>query len=88
VFRYLAAVLGDVPREKFQMQHIVAQPSPHKPIAIDVAGEPLGVVIPSSEGFRFLAVRLPVFPLDGVMFETVEAAQRAAAGALNASDDD
>lgn len=70
------------------MQHITAQPELHKPIAINVEGEPLGVVIPSSEGFRFLAVRLPVFPLDGVMFESVEAAQKAAAGALNGNGDD
>jgi hypothetical protein len=65
------------------MQHSVAQPPLQKPIAIDVEGEPLGVVIPSSEGFRFMAVRLPVFSLDGVVFETVEAARRAAAGAIN-----
>jgi len=70
------------------MQHIVAQPSLHKPIAIDVEGEPLGVVIPEEQGFRFLAVRLPVFPIDGVIFESVEAARRAAAGALNGVEDD
>jgi hypothetical protein len=70
------------------MQHIVAQPPLLKPIAIDVGGEPLGVVIPSAEGFRFLAVRLPVFPLDGVVFPTVEAAQRAAAGVLSTIQDD
>ena len=70
------------------MQHIIAQPSLHKPIAIDVEGEPLGVVIPEEQGFRFLAVRLPVFPIDGVIFESVEAARRAAAGALNGVEDD
>ncbi|HVW92819.1 MAG TPA: hypothetical protein VHB74_09440 [Devosia sp.] len=70
------------------MQHIVAQPALHKPIAIDVEGEPLGVVIPEEQGYRFLAVRLPVFPIDGVVFESVEAAQRAAAGAVNAAEDD
>ena len=70
------------------MQHIVAQPPLLKPIAIDVGGEPLGVVIPSSEGFRFLAVRLPVFPLDGVVFPTIEAAQRAAAGVLSTAHED
>ena len=52
-------------------------------IAIEVAGEPQGVVIPSAEGFRFLAVRLPVFPLDGVIFESVEAARAAAAVAVD-----
>lgn len=70
------------------MQHIVAQPALHKPIAIDVEGEPLGVVIPEEQGYRFLAVRLPVFSIDGVLFESVEAAKRAAAGAVNAAEDD
>ena len=65
------------------MQHIVVQPTLQKPIAIDVDGEPQGVAIPSSEGFRFMAVRLPVFPLDGKMFATIEEAQRAAAGAID-----
>lgn len=64
------------------MQHIVAQPQLQKPIAIDVAGEPQGVVIPSPEGFRFMAVRLPVFSLDGTVFESVEAARDAAAKAI------
>jgi hypothetical protein len=65
------------------MQHIFAQPAPQKPIAIDVAGEPQGVVIPSAEGFRFLAVRLPVFPLDGKIFGTVEEARQAAANIVD-----
>lgn len=67
------------------MQHVIAPSAPLKPIAIDVEGEPLGVVIPSSEGFRFLAVRLPVFPLDGVVFDSVEAARAAAANALDST---
>lgn len=70
------------------MQHVFAQPAPQKPIPIDVEGEPLGVVIPSNEGFRFLAVRLPVFPLDGVIFESVEAARAAAANALDSTPDE
>jgi len=65
------------------MQHTSAQPPLQKPIAIEVAGEPQGVVIPSAEGFRFMAVRLPVFPLDGVIFESIEAAEAAAAIALD-----
>ena len=32
----------------------------HKPIVIEVAGEPLGVVVPHADGYRFLAVKLPV----------------------------
>ena len=64
------------------MQHTVAQLPLQKPIAINVAGEPMGVVIPSNDGYRFLAVRLSVFPLDGTVFETVEAARFAAARAV------
>ena len=70
------------------MQHTVAQQPLQKPIAIDVAGEPLGVVIPSNDGYRFLAVRLSVFPLDGTIFETVEAARFAAARAVGEIDID
>lgn len=70
------------------MQHTIAQQPLQKPIAIDVAGEPLGVVIPSEEGYRFLAVRLPVFSIDGLVFETVEAAREAAAGAVNSVEDE
>ena len=33
-------------------------------------------------GFRFMAVRFPVFPLDGKMFETVDAAKLAAHDAV------
>ena len=69
------------------MQHIFAQQPLQKPIAIDVAGEPQGVVLPSAEGFRFIAVRLPVFPLDGMMFATVEAARLAAADVVDAAED-
>ncbi|HEY4199542.1 MAG TPA: hypothetical protein VGM83_03190 [Devosiaceae bacterium] len=49
-----------------------------KPIVIEVSGEPLGVVVPHPEGFRFLAVKFPVFGIDGHTFETVEAARLAA----------
>lgn len=53
--------------------------SPARPIAIEVDGEPLGVVVPTPEGFRFLAVRYSAFGIDGQIFDSVEAA-RAAAG--------
>ena len=40
------------------MQHQpFSRPPSSKPIAIEIDGEPLGVVVPSAEGFRFLAVR-------------------------------
>lgn len=53
----------------------ISRPPAVKPIAIEVDGEPLGVVVPSDEGFRFLAVRFAAFPLDGRVFDSVEEAQ-------------
>jgi hypothetical protein len=58
------------------MQHqVVTRPPSVKPIAIEVDGEPLGVVVPSDEGFRFLAVRYAAFSQDGRIFESVEEAR-------------
>ena len=54
----------------------------HKPTVIEVAGEPLGVVIPHEGGFRFLAVKLPAFAVDGQHFETVENAHFAVSQAV------
>jgi hypothetical protein len=59
----------------------------HKPIVIEVSGEPLGVVIPSGEGFRFMAVRFPVFSIDGQVFSSVAEARMAAGFALENSPD-
>jgi hypothetical protein len=59
-----------------QHQTILRPPTP-KPIAIEVDGEPLGVVVPADEGYRFLAVRLNAFAVDGRIFTTVEAARDA-----------
>ena len=53
-----------------------------RPIVIEVAGEPQGVVVPENGGFRFLAVRLPAFAIDGVQFDSIEAARIAASEAL------
>lgn len=64
------------------MQHTVNKPSGSRPVTIAVNGEPLGVVVPDPEGFRFLAVRYNAFGIDGQTFSTVEAAQRAASAAL------
>ena len=61
------------------MQHsFVEKPNTNKPIAIEVDGEPLGVVIPEPEGFRFLAVRFNAFGIDGMTFASVEEARAAA----------
>ena len=49
----------------------ITRPPATRPIAIEIDGEPLGVVVPSDEGYRFLAVRYQAFALDGQVFETV-----------------
>jgi hypothetical protein len=66
------------------MQHTPSgRPVDQRPIVIEVEGEPLGVVIPAAGGFRFLAVKLPVFAIDGQTFATVAAATAAATTAAN-----
>ncbi len=60
------------------MQHqTIARPPAQRPIAIEVDGEPLGVVVPADEGFRFLAVKLQAFAVDGKIFTTIEQARDA-----------
>ncbi len=66
------------------MQHTnLAKPNGNKPITIEVRGEPLGVVLPEPEGYRFLAVRFDAFAIDGQVFDSVDAARRAASHALD-----
>lgn len=68
------------------MQHAhVDKPNDSRPITIEVAGEPQGVVIPGDDGFRFLAVRLDAFPIDGQVFPSLDAARAAVQGALRDS---
>jgi hypothetical protein len=50
---------------------------PARPVAIEVDGEPIGVVVPAGDGVRFLAVRLSAFSLDGSEFDSIESAQLA-----------
>lgn len=60
------------------MQHAhFEKPNSSKPIAIDVDGEPKGVLVASEQGFRFLAVKLDAFGVDGQVFASVEAAEAA-----------
>jgi hypothetical protein len=59
----------------------------HKPIVIEVAGEPLGVVVAHERGYRFLAVKLPAFAIDGQTFESVGAARIAASEVLKTRTD-
>lgn len=65
------------------MQHATFE-KPHsaKPIAVDVDGEPKGVLVALDGGFRFLAVKLDAFGVDGQVFESVEAAEAALRDAL------
>lgn len=54
-----------------------------RPIVIEVAGEPQGIVVPHDGGYRFVAVRLPAFAIDGQQFETVEKAHFAVTVAVS-----
>jgi hypothetical protein len=54
-----------------------------KPIVIEVGGEPQGVVVPDAEGYRFLAVKLPAFSIDGQKFPSVERAHLAVRDAVS-----
>jgi hypothetical protein len=67
------------------MQHPVERPPAARPIVIEVFGEPLGVAIPTGEKYRFVAVKLPVFAIDGVEFDSLEDARAAASAAAHRS---
>ena len=67
------------------MQHQThPRPPAQRPVAIEIDGEPLGVVVPADEGYRFLAVRLSAFALDGQTFASIEAAELALGAAIHA----
>jgi hypothetical protein len=70
-----------------QYQTISGRPTA-KPIAIEVDGEPLGVVVRSGEGYRFLAVRFAAFVLDGRIFDSVEEARTTIGATLQAAQPD
>ncbi|MFC3705174.1 hypothetical protein ACFOOL_10445 [Devosia honganensis] len=53
-----------------------------RPTIIEVAGEPQGVVVPDADGYRFVAVKLPAFSIDGQHFPSVETAHAAVALAV------
>ncbi|WDR07012.1 hypothetical protein PSQ90_06120 [Devosia rhodophyticola] len=57
-----------------------------KPIVIEVGGEPLGVVVADEAGYRFLAVKLPAFAIDGHTYNSVENARIAASEAMRQND--
>ncbi|WP_055047312.1 hypothetical protein [Devosia sp. A16] len=65
------------------MQHAhFEKPHSAKPIAVDIDGEPKGVLVAHDAGFRFLAVKLDAFGVDGQVFATIEAAEAAVRDAL------
>ena len=69
------------------MQHALPErPGVNRPVAIEVDGEPLGIVVPEEAGFRFLAVRLSAFKVDGAHFDSIEAAREAVSLAVSADD--
>jgi hypothetical protein len=57
-----------------------------RPIVIEVSGEPQGVVVPAEGGYRFVAVKLPAFAIDGQHFPSVDLATAAVARAVNDSE--
>jgi hypothetical protein len=67
-------------------ENSIVRAKAHKPIVIDVAGEPQGVVVPHENGYRFLAVKLPAFAIDGQLFATIELAHAAVSQAVRAID--
>ena len=64
----------------------ITRPPATKPIAIEIDGEPLGVVVPSDEGYRFLAVRFAAFALDGRVFDSIEDARAIIGEAVHAAE--
>jgi hypothetical protein len=65
------------------MQHAhFEKPKSARPIAVDIDGEPKGVLVTLDEGFRFIAVRLDAFGVDGQVFASVEAAEAAVRDAM------
>ena len=57
-----------------------------RPIVIEVAGEPQGVVVPDAEGYKFLAVKLPAFSIDGQLFPSIETAHLAVSKAIQSDE--
>ena len=57
-----------------------------RPIVIEVAGEPQGVVVPAEGGYKFVAVKLPAFAMDGQHFPSIETAHLAVSRAVETSE--
>jgi hypothetical protein len=72
-------------RELFMQESSLHPSRADRPIVIEVGGEPLGVVIRQDHGYRFLAVKLPAFAVDGHQFDSVEKAHLAVSEAVRKS---
>jgi hypothetical protein len=57
-----------------------------RPIVIEVAGEPQGVVVPAEGGYKFVAVKLPAFAMDGQHFPSIETAHLAVSQAVETAE--
>jgi hypothetical protein len=57
--------------------HAPLRPRSSRPVTIEVEGDPVGVVVAHADGYRFLAVRLQAFGMDGKTFPSIEAARLA-----------
>lgn len=65
------------------MQHAhFEKPHSAKPVAVDIDGQPKGVLVAHEDGFRFLAVKLDAFSVDGQIFASIAAAEAAVRDAL------
>jgi len=62
----------------------IEKPQGTRPIAVDVDGEPKGVLVADTQGYRFLAVKFDAFAVDGQVFESVEQAEDAVRAAVRA----
>lgn len=55
----------------------IEKPQSSRPVAIDVDGEPKGIVVAHEQGLRFIAVKFDAFSVDGQVFATLDAVQDA-----------
>lgn len=54
---------------------------------IEVGGQPVAVAVPEGDRYRFIAVKFPVWSLDGKLFPTPDAARQAAEAVAGARPD-
>lgn len=65
------------------MQHTPIQHAqPARPLPLNIDGEPKGILIHDPRGYRFMAVKLDAFAVDGEVFDSIEAAVSAVRQAI------